>query len=78
MGVVSNAVLKGGGKVTGVIPYAIFAAGGEGKQNNKCETHVALNGASREGVSVPDPTVKLLMKNICRRLRRQVNSCHIP
>jgi hypothetical protein len=49
MGVVSSTVLEGGGKVTGVVPYAIFAAGGEGEQNNKSETHVALNGASREG-----------------------------
>ena len=76
MGVVSGTVLEGGGKVTGVIPYAIFAGEGEG---NKSEKPVAVNGASREGVSLPDPTVKLLMKNglnLCRR-RRQVNSCCI-
>ncbi|KAH7910615.1 hypothetical protein BJ138DRAFT_1135910 [Hygrophoropsis aurantiaca] len=29
MGVISGAVLDGGGKVTGIIPYAIYAAGGE-------------------------------------------------
>ena len=29
MGIVSNAVLGGGGDVVGVIPYAILAAGGE-------------------------------------------------
>lgn len=29
MGVVSGAVLKHGGKVTGVVPYAMLAAGGE-------------------------------------------------
>lgn len=46
MGVVSGTVLEGGGKVTGVIPYAIFAGEGEG---NKSETPVAVNGASREG-----------------------------
>ena len=62
MGLVSSTVLEGGGKVTGVVPYAIFAAGGEGEQNNKSDTHVALNGASREGVSVPDPNVKFLVK----------------
>lgn len=30
MGIVSGAVLEAGGRVTGVIPYAIMAAGGEG------------------------------------------------
>jgi hypothetical protein len=32
MGVVSGAVLTGGGKVVGIIPRAMLAAGGEGKE----------------------------------------------
>jgi predicted Rossmann-fold nucleotide-binding protein len=33
MGIVSGAVLEHGGQVTGIIPYAIIAAGGEGNKN---------------------------------------------
>lgn len=29
MGVVANAVLEAGGEATGIVPYAIYAAGGE-------------------------------------------------
>ena len=32
MGTVSGAVLSGKGKVTGVVPYAMVAAGGEGEK----------------------------------------------
>ncbi|PFH50692.1 hypothetical protein AMATHDRAFT_47712 [Amanita thiersii Skay4041] len=50
MGVVSNAVSHGGGKVTGIVPYAMVAAGGEGeKVASKVANHVKLNGAPREG-----------------------------
>lgn len=34
MGVVSGAVLDEGGKVTGIIPYAIHALGGEEEKGN--------------------------------------------
>ena len=33
MGIISGAVLEGGGEVTGVLPYAMIAAGGEGDKS---------------------------------------------
>lgn len=44
MGVVSGAVLEGGGKVTGIIPYAMVRAGGEGN------AYVDLSEEGRETV----------------------------
>ena len=53
MGIVSAAVLKGGGKVTGIVPYAMVNAGGEGSGGVEAalsdSDHVALN--DREKVS---------------------------
>ena len=53
MGIVSAAVLKGGGKVTGIVPYAMVDAGGEGSGSIEAalsdSVHVALN--DREKVS---------------------------
>lgn len=53
MGVVSGSVLKHGGKVTGIMPYAMVIAGGEKEKGDKehplgVELH-AENG--REAVS---------------------------
>lgn len=56
MGIVSGAVLEGGGEVTGVVPIAMVAAGGEGdKGEEKVEPYsqdvnVALNEKGREKV----------------------------
>uniref|UniRef100_A0A8H8CN46 Cytokinin riboside 5'-monophosphate phosphoribohydrolase n=1 Tax=Psilocybe cubensis TaxID=181762 RepID=A0A8H8CN46_PSICU len=49
MGVVSGAVLEGGGKVLGVIPHAMVAAGGE-DEKVQSTTKVYLNEAGREKV----------------------------
>lgn len=54
MGVVSGAVLEKGGKVTGVIPYAMVAAGGEAEQMKSSKEAkaalVALDERGRENV----------------------------
>lgn len=51
MGIVSGAVLKAGGQVTGVVPYAMVAAGGEGEPDGKdALSTVILNEAGREKV----------------------------
>ncbi|KAI0062008.1 hypothetical protein BV25DRAFT_1825875 [Artomyces pyxidatus] len=52
MGVVSGSVLEHGGKVTGVIPSAMLAAGGEGQAGGELNStlHVKLNEAGREEV----------------------------
>jgi len=49
MGLVSGAVLEGGGKVTGVLPYAMVRAGGEGDKIAS-RPAVALNETGRENV----------------------------
>ena len=43
MGVVSGAAAKSHGKVTGIIPYAIFAAGGEKDKGNGHPTASAVS-----------------------------------
>ena len=43
MGVVSGAVLNAGGKVTGIVPYAMVAAGGEGKAADPVEVVLEPN-----------------------------------
>lgn len=54
MGVVSGAVSKAKGKVTGIIPYAIFAAGGEkDKGNGRATAHTVsevLDDTQREEI----------------------------
>lgn len=51
MGVVSHAVLQSGGSVTGVVPYAMVAAGGEVDQAKGLRgPHVALKEEGRENV----------------------------
>lgn len=52
MGAISAAVLEGGGDVTGIIPYAIIAAGGEGVKENTTEKRVdsVLKETGREKV----------------------------
>ncbi|TFK46024.1 hypothetical protein OE88DRAFT_1688329 [Heliocybe sulcata] len=55
MGVVSGAVLQAGGQVTGVVPWAMVAAGGEGEKTGKGEArdqavHIILNERGREKV----------------------------
>ncbi|KAI5899268.1 uncharacterized protein SCHCODRAFT_02604665 [Schizophyllum commune H4-8] len=49
MGTVSGAVLNGKGKVTGVVPYAMVAQGGEGEKSESKVT-VELNEKGREAV----------------------------
>ncbi|KZT20267.1 hypothetical protein NEOLEDRAFT_1140975 [Neolentinus lepideus HHB14362 ss-1] len=55
MGIVSGAVLEGGGQVTGVVPYAMIAAGGEEDKTGKGDAkdyavYVTLNERGREQV----------------------------
>ncbi|KAJ7632134.1 hypothetical protein FB45DRAFT_911604 [Roridomyces roridus] len=50
MGVVSGAVLEKGGKVTGVIPSAMVAAGGESEKGDSRGMTVKLNLAGREEI----------------------------
>jgi predicted Rossmann-fold nucleotide-binding protein len=55
MGIVSGAVLKAGGQVTGVVPYAMVAAGGEGETDGKTTSSastVILNESGREKVII--------------------------
>ncbi|KAJ7273048.1 hypothetical protein C8J57DRAFT_1063276 [Mycena rebaudengoi] len=49
MGAVSGAALERGGKVTGVVPYAMVAAGGEQEKGEAVVT-VELNEAGREKI----------------------------
>jgi len=49
MGVVSGAVLEHGGRVTGVIPLPMVAAGGEGKQG-EASAHVHLDKKGSESL----------------------------
>jgi hypothetical protein len=58
MGVVSNSVLTHGGRVTGVIPYAMVVAGGEKAEGDK-EHLVELQNTGRERVETVG-TVKRL------------------
>lgn len=54
MGIVSDAVIAGGGSVTGVIPGAMLRAGGEGervKSKGGPDRHVQLGREGRESVS---------------------------
>ncbi|KAJ7702206.1 hypothetical protein B0H17DRAFT_1043179 [Mycena rosella] len=48
MGVVSGAVLERGGKVTGIVPYAMVAAGGESEKVNS--VNVTLDEVGREKI----------------------------
>lgn len=52
MGLVSGAALAAGGKVTGVVPFAMVAAGGEQEQKAKATLSalVALDEKGRENV----------------------------
>lgn len=49
MGVVSGAVLEKGGKVTGVVPFAMIDSGGE-KEKVPSMVKVVLNELGRENV----------------------------
>jgi predicted Rossmann-fold nucleotide-binding protein len=51
MGVASGAALEAGGRVIGVIPYAMVAAGGEGEKTKSAVT-IDLNEVGREKVSM--------------------------
>lgn len=51
MGTVSGAALDAGGEVTGVVPYAMVAAGGEKDQvTGNSATYVELKEKGREKV----------------------------
>lgn len=58
MGVASGAALEAGGRVIGVIPYAMVAAGGEGEKI-KSGVMVNLNEEGREKVSLKFFKLKL-------------------
>ena len=67
MGVVSGAALEKGGKVTGVVPYAMVAAGGEAEQlKGSAESKgakIALIEQGREKVcviTISDRTLNIL------------------
>ena len=49
MGVVSGAALEWGGKVTGIVPFAMVKSGGEGEKV-KSDIHVDLEEVGREKV----------------------------
>ncbi|KAJ6606406.1 hypothetical protein DFH09DRAFT_1120107 [Mycena vulgaris] len=49
MGVISGAVLERGGKVTGIVPYAMVAAGGEAEKGDSAVS-VLLDEAGREKI----------------------------
>lgn len=55
MGVVSAAAIEKGGQVTGVLPYAMVAAGGEKEQTDgeiqaKIAAGILFDGENRENV----------------------------
>ena len=55
MGIVSGAVLSGGGDVVGVIPHAMLAAGGEGERvpgDGPSSVFIKLEEEGREMVSL--------------------------
>jgi len=55
MGVVSGAVLESGGEVTGVVPWAMVKAGGEGDKGvgkGLRDFHVVLDEKGRERVRI--------------------------
>jgi len=54
MGVVSDAVLEYGGKVTGVMPYAMYAAGGEGDKVLNKPTSVEGEQSSKKQTVIVD------------------------
>ncbi|KAL0947497.1 hypothetical protein HGRIS_013599 [Hohenbuehelia grisea] len=54
MGVVSGAALEKGGQVTGIVPHAMVAAGGEGSGDTK-SLHVFLDEPGRESVESVSP-----------------------
>lgn len=54
MGIVSGAALEAGGEVTGIVPFAMVAAGGEGEKT-KSDIMVRLNEEGRERVC-PQPS----------------------
>lgn len=56
MGSVSGAALKAGGKVTGIVPFAMVASGGE-QEKAASDVKVVLDEVGREKVclaSLPD------------------------
>jgi hypothetical protein len=54
MGLVSGAVLEGGGKVVGIIPYAMDSAGGEGRHESDIPSSLPqLSEIGRENVCTP-------------------------
>lgn len=70
MGVVSSAVLEAGGKVTGIVPYAMVAAGGEGDKTASSAADVVLEADSTQVSPVIIPIFEHL--NDCRleRIRK--------
>jgi hypothetical protein len=50
MGLVSGAVIEGGGQVVGIVPNAMVAAGGEGAKTNSLASYAILNEPGRETV----------------------------
>lgn len=70
MGIVSGAVLEHGGQVTGVVPFAMVAAGGEGdKADGTTKTPAVaylLNEKGREKVSVLQSCISVVLTEVYR------------
>ncbi len=52
MGAVSKAVAENGGKVTGIVPFAMVAGGGEGSKSDPT-TLVAIPNGKNDQVRLP-------------------------
>lgn len=49
MGIVSNAVMEGGGAVTGIVPFAIHVAGGEKQKTSDLPDTDKKNSQNEHG-----------------------------
>lgn len=79
MGLVSGAVLEGGGDVTGVVPVAMVAAGGEGNtsgaggSSKEDKVNVILNEKGREKVRTEIIIKAAMLKGIATDLSPHVD-----
>ena len=67
MGIVSTSVAEKGGKVTGVVPQAMLAAGGEGDKTKDPEAHgapVVLQDNDRANVTTVSAYHHICMSDV--------------
>ena len=64
MGVVSDAVLEAGGTLTGILPYAMMAAGGE--QSKTAEESVDDSNADSQEAETKKGTVSILCSKFAK------------